>query len=330
MNNECRPAVALRFAVLIAVLSAVVGCSKPPPQEPKQEAAAKPASTASTTSRPPANPDRNAYFGNVHVHTGWSFDAFTNGSRTTPADAYAWAQGKEITNSGMGGRIQLQTPLDFYMVSDHAEYMGVFNQMADPANPLSKTEIAKGVNSPDPNTRMQTFAKILRDMSEGKSDPALSDTSLATSVWAQIVKVANDNYQPGRFTTFAGFEWTSNPNKRNLHRVVVFRDTSHLPKVVLSALDSDDPEALWKWMGEQRTNGATLLAIPHNGNASDGRMFETVKFEFQIFLFRGSRGFYGRIKNLGSVLETAFEFENARLIKRGRFAETMRDEDAAD
>ena len=80
---------------------------------------------------------------------------------------------------------------------------------------------------------------------------------------------------PGKFTTFAGFEWTSNPQQRNLHRVVVFRDTAKLPDLVLSALDSDDPEALWKWMDEQRAKGSTLFAIPHNGNASDGRMFET-------------------------------------------------------
>ena len=163
------------------------------------------------------------------------------------------------------------------MVSDHAEYMGVFNQMSNPDSPLSKTEIAKGVNSPDANVRLQTFAGILRDMSEGKRDPQLSDPALARTVWAEIVKAADANYVPGKFTTFAGFEWTSNPQKRNLHRVVVFRDTAHLPDLVLSALDSDDPEMLWKWMEEQRAKGSTLFAIPHNGNASDGLMFDTVK-----------------------------------------------------
>ena len=125
--------------------------------------------------------------------------------------------------------MQIQTPLDFYMVADHAEYMGVFNEMQNPESPLSKTEIAKGVNSPDANVRLQTFAGILRDMSEGKRDPQLSDPVLARTVWAEIVKAADANYVPGKFTTFAGFEWTSNPQKRNLHRVVVFRDTAHLP-----------------------------------------------------------------------------------------------------
>ena len=258
----------------IAVL-ALAGCSKTTETE-------KPpvATTASTAAALPAsNPERNAYFGNVHVHTGWSFDGFTNGSKTTPTDAYAWAQGKEITNSGFGGKIQIQTPLDFYMVSDHAEYMGVFNQMANPDSPLSKTELAKGVTSPDANTRLQTFAGILRDMSAGKRDPTLSDPVLARSVWAEIVKTADANYKPGKFTTFAGYEWTSNPKQRNLHRVVVFRDTARLPDMVLSALDSDDPETLWKWMDDLRAKGSILLAIPHNGNASDGRMFEMVKFD---------------------------------------------------
>jgi hypothetical protein len=243
------------------------------------EAASAPAPAAGEApALPTPNPQRNVYFGAVHVHTGWSFDGFTNGSRTTPSDAYAWAQGREITNSGFGGKIQIRTPLDFYMVSEHAEYMGVFNQMANPESPLSKHELAKGVTSSDANTRIQTFAGILRDMSAGKRDAALTDPALATSVWQQIVKAADDNYQPGRFTTFAGFEWTSNPKQRNLHRVVVFRDTAKLPPMVLSALDSDDPETLWAWMDDLRAKGSTLFAIPHNGNASDGRMFETVTF----------------------------------------------------
>jgi hypothetical protein len=265
------------IAVTIVFGVQVAGCSRsaPPPTAPA------PSPPPAASNRPPPNSERNAYFGNVHVHTSWSFDAFTNGSKTTPMDAYAWAQGKEITNSGVGGKIQIRTPLDFYMVSDHAEFMGVFNQMANPDSALSKTEIAKGVNSPDPNVRLQTFAAFLRDMSTGKIDPALSDPALARSVWTEIVKAADANYQPGKFTSFAGFEWTSNPDKRNLHRVVVFRDTAHLPDLVLSAMDSDNPETLWKWMDDLRSKGSTLLAVPHNGNASDGRMFELVKFNGQ-------------------------------------------------
>ncbi|MGL6224606.1 MAG: DUF3604 domain-containing protein [Steroidobacteraceae bacterium] len=271
-------------AVSVLLLGFLVsGCSReaaaPAAAPATTPAAAAAASAAAAADRPAANPARNAYFGDVHVHTSWSFDAFTNGSRTTPTDAYAWAQGKEITNSGFGGKIQTQTPLDFYMVAEHAEFMGVFNQMSNPESPLSRTELAKGVNSPDANVRLQTFAGFLRDMSTGKVDPALTDPALARSVWSEIVKAADAAYRPGHFTTFAGFEWTSNPGQRNLHRVVVFRDTARLPDMVLSAMESEDPETLWKWMDGLRARGSTLLAIPHNGNASDGRMFETVRFD---------------------------------------------------
>jgi Protein of unknown function (DUF3604) len=266
---------------LCALMLAGCGKKEPPAAAAPAAAAAPPSAPASapaSASLPPPNPDNNVYFGAVHVHTGWSFDGFTNGSKTTPSDAYAWAQGRAITGSG-GPEMQLKTPLDFYMVADHAEYMGVFNQMANPDSPLSKTELAKAVTSPDANVRIQAFAGILRDMSAGKRDPQLSDPVLARAVWSQIVKAAEENYTPGKFTTFAGFEWTSNPQQRNLHRVIVFRDTRQLPDLVLSALDSEDPEVLWKWMDEQRAKGSKLFAIPHNGNASDGRMFETKKFD---------------------------------------------------
>jgi len=276
-----RPSSGVAAATLLLVSVLAGGCSReaPAPAAPATSAATEAPASPAAPDRPAANPERNAYFGDVHVHTGWSFDAFTNGSRATPTDAYAWAQGQEITNSGMGGKIQIQTPLDFYMVAEHAEFMGVFNQMSNPESPLSKTELAKGVNSPDPVVRMQTFAGVLRDMSAGKVDPMLTDPALASTVWAEIVKAADAAYRPGHFTTFAGFEWTANPQKRNLHRVVVFRDTAKLPGMVLSALESEDPETLWKWMDELRAKGSTLLAIPHNGNASDGRMFETVRFD---------------------------------------------------
>ena len=123
------------------------------------------AGMAVTTAEPAAdaaiagNPDRNAYFGDVHVHTSLSFDAFTNGSRTTPKDAYDWAQGQTITSSGKGEPMRIRTPLDFYMVADHAEMLGVFRQMADPASPLSKLPVAREVLSPDANVAMQAFAQ---------------------------------------------------------------------------------------------------------------------------------------------------------------------------
>ncbi len=220
-----------------------------------------------------AEPATNAYFGAVHIHTSYSFDAYTNGTLTSPAHAYQWAQGKAIPGGGGGPDLQIRQPLDFYAVSDHAEWLGVFKLMEDPGNPLSKHPLAPDITSADQNTRMQTYAKVLRDFSMGKPDPSLNDPAINKTVWADIVKTADDYYLPGEFTTFPAFEWSANPDMRNLHRVVLFQSSANVPATVLSSVESTDPEHLWAWMGEQRDRGATLLAIPHNGNASDGLMF---------------------------------------------------------
>ncbi|MCB1676613.1 MAG: DUF3604 domain-containing protein [Halioglobus sp.] len=214
-----------------------------------------------------------AWFGNVHVHTKYSFDAFANGTVSTPAQAYQWAQGRSIPGSAAGPDIRIVTPLDFYAVSDHAEWMGVFKEMANPDSPLSRHPLAPRITSRNPNEAMQAFAQVLREFSAGKRDPALNDPALNASIWAEIVSTADAYYRPGEFTTFPAFEWTANPDMRNLHRVVLFATSDNVPDVVLSSMDSSDPQTLWAWMGEQRERGATLLAIPHNANASDGLMF---------------------------------------------------------
>jgi hypothetical protein len=220
-----------------------------------------------------------AFFGAVHVHTNYSFDAYTNGTLTTPAHAYQWAQGKAIPGGGGGGDIQLKKPLDFYAVSDHAEWMGVFKEMENPDSPLSKHPLAPRITSDDQNTAMQAFAEVLRDFSGGKVDEALNDPVINASVWADIVATADAYYKPGEFTTFPAFEWSANPEMRNLHRVVVFRDSAVMPKTALSSQESNDPEHLWRWMETQREKGSTLMAIPHNGNASDGLMFSLQTFD---------------------------------------------------
>lgn len=224
-----------------------------------------------------ARPTR-PYFGAVHVHTGYSFDAFTNGSLTLPHHAYEWARGKPIPGGGGGPELQIRQPLDFYAVSDHAEYLGVFRLMADPSNPLSKTELAKRVTSKEPGVALQAFAEVLRDKSEGRERPELTDPAVTRPIWKTIVESADRYYEPGVFTTFPAFEWTANPNKRNLHRVVVFETSKGVPELPLSSDDSEDPEDLWRWMAKARAGGATLLAIPHNANASDGLMFAPETF----------------------------------------------------
>lgn len=219
------------------------------------------------------NPLRNAYFGNLHVHTQWSFDAYINGAIAAPDDAYRWAKGESIPGGGDGTALQIKVPLDWYIVSDHAEYLGALPLLGDPDSPVSEHPLAADVTGDDPAASFAAYTQILDGISNRRRDPVLGDPALAASVWERTVQIADQHYEPGRFTTMAGFEWTSNPDWRNLHRVVIFMDTARVPDVPFSALDSDVPEDLWEWMDGQRAAGNDLLAIPHNGNASDGLMF---------------------------------------------------------
>lgn len=219
---------------------------------------------------------KNAYFGNLHIHTSWSFDGYTNGSVTEPDDAYRWAQGESIPGGGDGTPLKIKVPLDWYAVSDHAEWMGMFKMMADPSTPIGQLDFAKRVTSDDPAVAFQAFADFLYDFSTGgelSKEPLFSDPEIIKSVWKEIVETADKHYQPGQFTTFPAFEWSSNPNTRNLHRVVLFKNSENIPDIAYSSQISERPEDLWVWMERSRANGATLLAIPHNGNASDGKMF---------------------------------------------------------
>ncbi len=219
------------------------------------------------------NPHRNVYFGNLHVHTSYSFDGYTNGCPTGPDDAYRWAKGEAIPGGGDGSKLQIKVPLDWYAVSDHAEYLGVFRKMEDPESRVSKLPIAKRITSDDQKVAFDAYAEVLNKVSAGEADPDLSDPEISNTIWREVVRTADAHYQPGKFTTFPGFEWTSNPGQQNLHRVVIFEGSTHVPELPFSALDSDKPEDLWVWMDAQRERGASLLAVAHNGNASNGLMF---------------------------------------------------------
>lgn len=218
-------------------------------------------------------PNKEAWFGNLHIHTSWSFDGFTNGSVTEPDDAYRWAQGESIPGGGDGTPLQILRPLDWYAVSEHAEYMGVFKNMDNPDSPFSKLEIAKEITSDDQAVATAAFARILDDMNKGIPQPELNDPELAKSLWVAIQEIADRHYKPGKFTTFPAFEWTSAPNNLNLHRVVLFKHRTGIPELAYSTIDSNKPEDLWKYMEAARENGAELLAVPHNGNSSNGLMF---------------------------------------------------------
>ena len=268
----------LSIGLSIGVLSVLAGCGES--QGPAGTTDAPPATPVETDVAPSESaPDLDVFFGAVHVHTRFSFDAYTNGSLANPADAYRWARGEAIAGGGGGGDLQVRTPLDFYAVSDHAEWMGVFKEMENPESPLSEHPMAARITGTDANDRMQAFAQILRDFSMGESDDRLMSPEINRNTWREIVETADAYYEPGTFTTFPAFEWSANPEMQNLHRVVVFQDSSAVPETVLSSHESNDPEHLWAWMDRLRADGATLLAIPHNANASDGLMFSLSTFE---------------------------------------------------
>lgn len=229
----------------------------------------------------PSNPNREVYFGNLHVHTRWSFDAYINEAWVDPEAAYRWARGEEIP--GPGGEnskpLKIGVPLDWYIVSDHAEYLGALPLMEDPDSPISKHPLAADITGDDPKKSFDAYGKISDGMyaNPPQVDPILGDKKLARTLWSEVVKIADEYYEPGKFTTMPGYEWTSAPDWRNIHRVVIFRDSAKVPEAPFSALDSSTPEDLWRWMDQQRDSGNDLLAVPHNGNASDGIMFPVGK-----------------------------------------------------
>ncbi len=222
------------------------------------------------------NPDKNAYFGETHVHTSWSLDAWTIGNLTnTPADAYKYFKGQPIKHP-LGFDVKIDTPLDWAGVTDHSEYVGVIQEANIPGSPISKLPEAQPLilkaKTKEEMTRVALYA-INNLIGGGKPIPALMAPAIAESVWKKNIGMANEANQPGRFTTFCSYEWTSAPNSMNLHRNIFFKDCGKVPTMPFSSLQSIHPGDLWDWMDGQRKTGNELLAISHNANLSDGRMF---------------------------------------------------------
>ena len=223
-------------------------------------------------------PDRRvALFGDVHVHTQLSFDAYIFGIRRTPDDAYRYALGETIRHAN-GYDIALKGgPLDFYAVTDHAEYLGVMPEMDDKSSPMSLISYAQDMFSSVREKIGAAFGKVFQSITDGKPIPELDKREVVKSGWQELQSAADRFYKPGKFTTFAGFEYTAQPGYGNLHRVVLFR-TARRPDMPFSALDSVNPEKLWDYLDDNRTRGIDGLAIPHNSNVSNGMMFQLTDF----------------------------------------------------
>jgi hypothetical protein len=225
------------------------------------------------------NPLRNVYFGEQHLHTAASPDAFAIGTRGTWEDAYRYAMGEEVKLSTTGKKIKKRTPYDFVAITDHAEYFGVMPRLVDPKDPLSKSDFAKKLldkkaKMTDPTSAISI---ILHSILTSKPMPEYVKPKMLSDNWKKYVDVANKFNKPGEFTTLIAYEWTSIPNGRNMHRNVFFRNDTG-PKVPFSAFDSYYPEDLWTYQEIQRNIGIENLAIPHNGNVSDGWMYSQNKF----------------------------------------------------
>lgn len=226
------------------------------------------------------------FFGDTHLHTSFSMDAGAFGARLGPKEAYRFAKGEEVTASS-GQRAKLSRPLDFLVVTDHSDNMGFFpdllagkpEMLADPTGRRWYDMVQEGKGG-------DAAMEIIVAFSQGKFPPALLYSPGSTayrSAWRETIKAAEEANDPGRFTAFIGYEWTSNTGGNNLHRNVIFRDDGRRasmvePFTVLPPLGSDNPRDLWKWMAayEQKTGG-NVLAIAHNGNLSNGRMFPVIE-----------------------------------------------------
>ena len=232
--------------------------------------------------------ERQAFFGDLHVHTAYSFDAFAFGTIATPDDGYRYAKGEAIPHPS-GYKVQLDRPLDFYAITDHAGFLGALKEGANPSSVLGQLELnvplhnlnaPENINDGTIGLRGQTFGSYLRaalaDLMVGDLDSGLL-MSASEAAWQDIVGAAQRHYAPGEFTTFVAYEYTTTSvDQGNLHRNVIFRGADKLPKTPFSRFHSQDPEGLWDWMDALRAEGVESLAIPHNSNGSNGQMFKLV------------------------------------------------------
>jgi hypothetical protein len=226
------------------------------------------------------------FFGDTHLHTGFSMDAGAFGARLSPRDAYRFARGEEVTASS-GQPAKLGRPLDFLVVADHSDGMGFFPLlmsgdpaiMADPQGRRWNEMVHSGKGA-------EAAIEIIVNFGKGTISKAilpLPGTPAYRDAWKETIAAAEAYNEPGRFTAFIGFEWTSNTGGNNLHRNVIFRDNADRasqvePFTTIKPLGSDNPVDLWKWMDAYQTKtGGSVLAIAHNGNLSNGRMFPIVE-----------------------------------------------------
>lgn len=220
-----------------------------------------------------SNPLKNAYFGELHLHTAYSLDAFIGGMALMPEDAMRFAKGESIEINGKVWKIQ--RPLDFFAISDHAEFIGemytVFNENA-PGH--DSKEVKQILTLKSVEEREKWFLEYVVGPNRTKPQHAsfYGGANTTINAWKDILDTVERHNNPGTFTTIPAFEWSAAPDGANLHRNVFFRD-SNVPDKPSSYIELNTEEQLWQWMRQLRTKGMKVFAVPHNSNASKGRMF---------------------------------------------------------
>jgi Protein of unknown function (DUF3604) len=257
-----------------------------------------------------ANPARQVYFGDTHLHTSYSFDAFLNGNRSADPDtAYRWAKGLPVIHPYHRARVRIKTPLDFLVVADHAEYLGVIRKLYFDVREGPGAEFANRVREAIDSGQGQTlFTGVLpkaATIAPGDTQNPISAAGapnalpvdpgaaqLHVDAWAETTTAADRHNDPGRFTALIGWEWSSLPSGANLHRVVMTSAAGATARRFLpyGSDKSSYPEDLWKFL-ERTTEetGAEFVAIPHNSNISKGYMFGEVTLDESPFTTESAR-----------------------------------------
>lgn len=243
------------------------------------------------SSRPAYSPyaDRNfpsrPLFGDTHLHTATSFDAGVFGARLTPRDAYRFAKGQQVTTN-TGQEARLSRPLDFLVVADHSDNMGMFPDLAaGKPNIVADPQGRKWYEMMQSGKGQEAALQVIGAFSDGSFPKSLvyaPDTAAFKSTWLDTIEAAEENNDPGRFTAFIGYEWTAQ-GSFNIHRNILYRDSGEfarrsLPFTTMAPLGSPRETDLWKWMADyEARTGGDVLAIAHNGNVSNGLMFPLIQ-----------------------------------------------------
>jgi hypothetical protein len=226
--------------------------------------------------------ETRVYWGDTHLHTSYSPDAYLMRNRSADPDtAYRYAKGYPVVHPYHKARIHIGTPLDFLVVSDHGEFMGVIPLLLQGDERVAGTKTGKRyLEWVKQGREIEMFGELIAQINKiVPPNPDLNNPEINAYVWSEIMAAADRHNEPGKFTAFMGWEWSSTPQGQNLHRVIVMKGNKENGSkfIPYTSLDSDRPEDLWDWLKKTSEEvGTDFLAIPHNSNISGGLMFPLV------------------------------------------------------